>query len=120
MLENLNVEIENFMAIIAVSTNQWTGTESIIFTAIDPEGESDFIDLLFIITRMPGDITGDGEVNSFDIQALTDEILFPENQLTESQFNSVDLNSDGTLTGEDVVLMVNIVNFESIRDHKSQ
>ena len=51
----------------------------------------------------PGDVTGDGEVNGQDIQALINAIV------SESTNPKYDVNGDGDINGQDIQAIINII-----------
>ena len=56
-------------------------------------------------TPAPGDLTGDGKINSRDVIALMKLVLTPNAEVTASN----DLNNDGKVNSRDVILLMKLV-----------
>ena len=87
------------------SENQWcvsyqdfftrkNWTANIVFNPNDPAKE---------VT--PGDLTGDGKINSRDVIVLMKLVLTPNPEITAAN----DINSDGKLNSRDVIALMKLV-----------
>ena len=112
-LDAVNLEIQelnrqNGIFTVRVRNIPWVGSETITFSVADPEGEIDFYDVDFIVTRKSGDIIADGAVDGLDIDALMDDILSPTDQLVGDEFDAADLDGDNQLTISDLIILFDI------------
>ena len=56
-----------------------------------------------IVIAIPGDVTGDGQINGQDIQALINAIV------KESKDPKYDVNEDGDINGQDIQAIINLI-----------
>ena len=81
-----------------------------LFNDIGSELSVDYSDTaLFTVANqyMPGDLNGDGVVNSNDVFMVIQAIL-GQRTLTQLEFNAADLNGDGELSGADAVMILRL------------
>ena len=64
---------------------------------------SETVIILAPASELSGDVTGDGDVNGQDIQALINAIV---SELTDPKY---DVNGDGVVNGQDIQAIINII-----------
>ncbi len=104
--ENLVVEIDNDIGVaeITIASEDWHGSETLLFTATDPDDLSDN-DTVIVTVVILGDPSGDGELNEEDVICLFEHVLGVD-PLSPAQFLAADANGDDKLDVLDVILLV--------------
>ncbi|MBD3184125.1 tandem-95 repeat protein [Candidatus Poribacteria bacterium] len=119
---NVDVNIEITDNIAAITTDaSWTGSETITFTATDPDGLNDSDEVTFTVesTVLLGDVNGDGTVRSNDailILRIAAGLMTP----TDSQRLAADVNQDGNIRSNDAILVLRIAAGLAAPDIKRQ
>jgi thiol-disulfide isomerase/thioredoxin len=104
----LSVSIsDDHVATITVPDPEWSGSETITFTATDPGGLSDSDGATFAVEAVIvlGDVNNDGRIRSNDaILAL--RIAAGLMEATEYQKQAADMNGDGRIRSNDAILIL--------------
>ncbi|MFC1712705.1 Ig-like domain-containing protein [Candidatus Poribacteria bacterium] len=96
------------VAIITTPDPEWNGSESITFTATDPEGLSDSDSATFTVKPLvvlPGDVNNDGQVRSNDA-TLALQFAAGLMEPTRYQKRAADMNADGKIGANDALLIL--------------
>ena len=82
-------------------------TETVAFESLALEGMPSSPKILHLADVMPGDVNGDGKVNSVDFSMMVDKILQIENDAFIDAAG--DLDSDGKINSVDLSLLINLI-----------